>query len=102
MIRRPPRSTLFPYTTLFRSGGGVELGVVAGARELERAADRGGSAGCVGGVGRAHGWKPVTSFSSIPSFCLKKKTIKICRKRPLSISTAAALSTGLPFRTVYS
>src|SRR3712207_8989285 len=24
MIRRPPRSTLFPYTTLFRSGG--ELG----------------------------------------------------------------------------
>src|SRR3989449_5106483 len=26
MIRRPPRSTLFPYTTLFRSiGGGVAL-----------------------------------------------------------------------------
>src|SRR5205823_2439473 len=27
MIRRPPRSTLFPYTTLFRSdvGGGVQL-----------------------------------------------------------------------------
>src|SRR3712207_6898937 len=24
MIRRPPRSTLFPYTTLFRSGGVVE------------------------------------------------------------------------------
>src|SRR3712207_8362342 len=23
MIRRPPRSTLFPYTTLFRSGGDV-------------------------------------------------------------------------------
>src|SRR5256885_7330895 len=38
MIRRPPRSTLFPYTTLFRSddvGGGVgafELGV----RNLDR------------------------------------------------------------------
>src|SRR5256885_2616895 len=29
MIRRPPRSTLFPYTTLFRSG--LEQGV-AGAR----------------------------------------------------------------------
>src|SRR3989454_10898535 len=26
MIRRPPRSTLFPYTTLFRSGGGGRLG----------------------------------------------------------------------------
>src|SRR3712207_8594081 len=25
MIRRPPRSTLFPYTTLFRSGG-VDVG----------------------------------------------------------------------------
>src|SRR3712207_6909309 len=24
MIRRPPRSTLFPYTTLFRSGGLLE------------------------------------------------------------------------------
>src|SRR3712207_8656484 len=25
MIRRPPRSTLFPYTTLFRSAGGQEV-----------------------------------------------------------------------------
>src|SRR3712207_8611589 len=24
MIRRPPRSTLFPYTTLFRSGSGAD------------------------------------------------------------------------------
>src|SRR2546427_9123114 len=29
MIRRPPRSTLFPYTTLFRSAiGGAALGVL--------------------------------------------------------------------------
>src|SRR5438552_7485583 len=31
MIRRPPRSTLFPYTTLFRSGRGahrIELGEI--------------------------------------------------------------------------
>src|SRR5256885_12595662 len=27
MIRRPPRSTLFPYTTLFRSRGFVHLAV---------------------------------------------------------------------------
>src|SRR2546425_9505600 len=26
MIRRPPRSTLFPYTTLFRSNGGAYRG----------------------------------------------------------------------------
>src|SRR5690348_17448217 len=25
MIRRPPRSTLFPYTTLFRSGDGGKI-----------------------------------------------------------------------------
>src|SRR2546427_6136958 len=25
MIRRPPRSTLFPYTTLFRSDDGVQV-----------------------------------------------------------------------------
>src|SRR3712207_8183298 len=31
MIRRPPRSTLFPYTTLFRSGGaGVDVDGAAG------------------------------------------------------------------------
>src|SRR5438552_13556829 len=32
MIRRPPRSTLFPYTTLFRSAeiGSVEVGKRAG------------------------------------------------------------------------
>src|SRR2546430_4328177 len=27
MIRRPPRSTLFPYTTLFRSAGSFTFGV---------------------------------------------------------------------------
>src|SRR3712207_7529420 len=37
MIRRPPRSTLFPYTTLFRSRGDVERGVDAllGQRAVE-------------------------------------------------------------------
>src|SRR3712207_8193546 len=29
MIRRPPRSTLFPYTTLFRSGGDGRLAPAA-------------------------------------------------------------------------
>src|SRR3712207_9207543 len=29
MIRRPPRSTLFPYTTLFRSEAGKGFAVVA-------------------------------------------------------------------------
>src|SRR2546427_9578198 len=47
MIRRPPRSTLFPYTTLFRSVFGIELGQaldqqarVRVARRLEHVVDR--------------------------------------------------------------
>src|SRR5436305_5073951 len=46
MIRRPPRSTLFPYTTLFRSEAGVEsvvdsddlaiMGIVEVARVLPK------------------------------------------------------------------
>src|SRR5258708_10013426 len=34
MIRRPPRSTLFPYTTLFRSSSWLHLGL-SGLRLLE-------------------------------------------------------------------
>src|SRR3712207_7126098 len=34
MIRRPPRSTLFPYTTLFRSDLRTERGREAGARPV--------------------------------------------------------------------
>src|SRR2546430_4976601 len=40
MIRRPPRSTLFPYTTLFRSPGALfrqpAADAVPGGRHLER------------------------------------------------------------------
>src|SRR3712207_7277809 len=37
MIRRPPRSTLFPYTTLFRSDVGLEAG--AGQLGLQQVVD---------------------------------------------------------------
>src|SRR3712207_7934026 len=33
MIRRPPRSTLFPYTTLFRSGPEDRAGELVGLQE---------------------------------------------------------------------
>src|SRR3989442_11004711 len=36
MIRRPPRSTLFPYTTLFRSLSGFPRGVALGVRKVGR------------------------------------------------------------------
>src|SRR3712207_9516883 len=45
MIRRPPRSTLFPYTTLFRSGDVLgDRQRREDARVLEAAAEPGGEA----------------------------------------------------------
>src|SRR3712207_7590143 len=36
MIRRPPRSTLFPYTTLFRSSGRVDLPAGTAVRKVAK------------------------------------------------------------------
>src|SRR2546422_3021972 len=36
MIRRPPRSTLFPYTTLFRSQRLVSRGIQLGTADLQK------------------------------------------------------------------
>src|SRR2546422_8746932 len=41
MIRRPPRSTLFPYTTLFRSEGEVAVEEVTGQEEKDGGEDPG-------------------------------------------------------------
>src|SRR2546430_7685007 len=41
MIRRPPRSTLFPYTTLFRSAGARMLRQRVARRQQDFAARRG-------------------------------------------------------------
>src|ERR1035441_98614 len=61
MIRRPPRSTLFPYTTLFRSGFRVALGWLWGGF--------GFPIGCLSvGFGVALGWP--CSPESMPSLCL--------------------------------
>src|SRR5258708_19660292 len=50
MIRRPPRSTLFPYTTLFRSfAGGAGLELAAGMQPVVGAAVEFGAAGVVHG-----------------------------------------------------
>src|SRR3712207_8055067 len=54
MIRRPPRSTLFPYTTLFRSfsSSGTSNGSIShGPSQRPRAAGSGAS-----GVRGARGW----------------------------------------------
>src|SRR5205085_8704031 len=67
MIRRPPRSTLFPYTTLFRSPGVLVVGEQAHHGSGER-----------GGLVRNQDRKSTrlnSSHSQISYavFCLKKK-----------------------------
>src|SRR3712207_7762549 len=77
MIRRPPRSTLFPYTTLFRSG--LRRGrpaVRRGALRLDPAA--GGRDDVGGGGARLLDRKSTRLNSSHANisyavFCLKKK-----------------------------
>src|SRR5256885_12881045 len=54
MIRRPPRSTLFPYTTLFRSGWSVEEAVTRAKRYVT------GAIRNAPGLGHGHG--PVDHF----------------------------------------
>src|SRR3712207_8059658 len=57
MIRRPPRSTLFPYTTLFRSGGAGPRADAAdgGAEELGQRPEGVGGGQAGPGVGGAPG-----------------------------------------------
>src|SRR2546429_1423639 len=84
MIRRPPRSTLFPYTTLFRSDQVAwrtsSLHVVAGGRDEDVPSTV--ARGCVGEpCAREGGGKDRKStrlnsshgYISYAVFCLKKK-----------------------------
>src|SRR3712207_9268882 len=71
MIRRPPRSTLFPYTTLFRSMFVVALALVAGIWEGYKAIgpERGGDVLGMGILPRTndrvmpHVWSMVTRLT---------------------------------------
>src|SRR3712207_8194593 len=94
MIRRPPRSTLFPYTTLFRSfltggtGGDVLVGgagddSLAGGAGADRLDGGDGADGLAGHFGPDRSdddgdWKSTRLNSSHANisyavFCLKKK-----------------------------
>src|SRR2546430_10499301 len=79
MIRRPPRSTLFPYTTLFRSL--MMFSLARGPRErsqllfFSRPGDRAG--GFRVEIGRTHVLTPVTvKFRMSASACKKKQKKK--------------------------
>src|SRR3712207_7989584 len=99
MIRRPPRSTLFPYTTLFRSRpisderpgeparrrrvnrDAEEPGPGRGARQRRgrrgaRGRDRGGRGAALDQIGRAPRLNSSHANISYAVFCLKKKKNK--------------------------
>src|SRR3712207_8182388 len=89
MIRRPPRSTLFPYTTLFRSPGPAEEPLRAGVPAGDPALPVEGEDGVVGRALEHHAQAPPalaqrgdrkstrlnSSHANISYavFCLKKK-----------------------------
>src|SRR3712207_7035635 len=63
MIRRPPRSTLFPYTTLFRSLPRGPREAPAGGRRGRRAVDLPGDLRARGGGVRGERGRPVRGGS---------------------------------------
>src|SRR3712207_7328193 len=98
MIRRPPRSTLFPYTTLFRSGFAYHIKATGGApsENVDIRFDSDGTAALITGtqtIGQGH----ETTFPQILAdrdrkstrlnsshanisyavFCLKKKNCQV-------------------------
>src|SRR2546430_13724740 len=75
MIRRPPRSTLFPYTTLFRSRERHRAvqPVVVGERECGVAELRRGERKLLGEDRKSTRLNSSHSQISYAVFCLKKK-----------------------------
>src|SRR5437667_2335020 len=83
-MRRPPRSTLFPYTTLFRSGGvpvgetgaGSGQGIDVGGFQIDCAPGSDIVAAQIGAWGDRKSTRLNSSHITISYavFCLKKKT----------------------------
>src|SRR2546429_4425948 len=97
MIRRPPRSTLFPYTTLFRSEiKYIDLTAVHQRTELRHPpapqSDCKEGTHCIGDrkstrLNSSHG------YISYAVFCLKKKLIT----STLNLSVYSARSFSMPY-----
>src|SRR5258708_23169606 len=93
MIRRPPRSTLFPYTTLFRS---IRIGEERVQREAASGVDRlfvpqidldEIAVEIDLQIGRAHVSTPVTLESRLPSSPWNKKMRRLARPAAYSRAT---------------
>src|SRR5438105_11543972 len=88
MIRRPPRSTLFPYTTLFRSVVDHDLRVEGGDGAVARRHEgidlrQGGAHGVKGRIQDRKSTRLNSSHEwiSYAVFCLKKKKKKRTSKQ---------------------
>src|SRR3712207_7106274 len=92
MIRRPPRSTLFPYTTLFRSGKAAGIRPGQPNASGERAVDQGDiqPADQLGAADRKS-TRLNSSHANISYavFCLKKKKLLDLRKDNVGMSDPA-------------
>src|SRR5258707_9446448 len=80
MIRRPPRSTLFPYTTLFRSGGIASGAFAARGRGIAQGQPEHRDAGGAGAAaGDRSGDGPADSRSEEHTSELQSRQYLVCR-----------------------
>src|SRR2546429_3975476 len=79
MIRRPPRSTLFPYTTLFRSAAGGD-GLVHHRQVVLEQDDVGGGARHVGGRSEEHTSELQSRLHLVCRLLLEKKKTLTARE----------------------
>src|SRR3712207_7835976 len=93
MIRRPPRSTLFPYTTLFRSGRQQPADVRVGRRARRCHAAR---AGAAGGPSARRGTDPPRSEEHTSE--LQSRQYLVCRLLLEKIKSIDASSATSLFR----
>src|SRR2546427_7881758 len=91
MIRRPPRSTLFPYTTLFRSSRGEPRGA---ARVLGGPRARGASSGRLRGFVRLRAAVPQRARDLARP--LRRVRGADDREAPLVVRTSGIRGAGAP------
>src|SRR5258707_6487309 len=88
MIRRPPRSTLFPYTTLFRSQQVAAMrALVAADTALPAAKAFDSTLAAVGGDRKSTRLNSSHANISYAVFCLKKKKKKTKNREVPKITT---------------
>src|SRR5438045_6642793 len=94
MIRRPPRPTLFPYTTLFRSVAALRRGIELGMTHIDTAEMYGDAELVIADAIASQRDRKSTRLNSshlgisYAVFCLKKK--KTTQKRGTQTSSTAA------------